>query len=91
MHCTGAFSKERLSEGHLSVRFGDVAPDAITVLLDGRDVTVNCFEAMAGPDGWVYLYSPDGGLAKGVCPFAPDHGYLVRRSGRVEVTVRRFA
>lgn len=63
--CCTALARERISEGHVSVRFGDIDPPrramSWTISLNGIVVTQiprhpeypAIYEAMAGVDGWI--------------------------------------
>lgn len=77
-------ASERLSEGHVAVRFGDAY--RFTVLLNGEDVSRDCIEALADREGWALLVGPP----KEVCP-GGDHPVVHREHGDVQIQSRPVA
>lgn len=63
-------SSKRLVEGHFSVHFGDRL-ESVTV--DGKDVTGNAYECMAGRQGWVCVFRKSLGGRRTACPPALMH------------------
>lgn len=86
----------RISEQHVSARFNDNLGSWVwRVFLEGEDVTRDCYEALAGDDGVVYLFDHDASGHRYVCPTqVPQrmgdqrHAVLVQHRGKVRV-VRR--
>lgn len=84
----GRFSERPVTEGHVGVNFTDDREanrfgTILDVSVDGRDVTNECAEAMAGDPGWVILYE---GMRR--CERGWDHAFAVRRAGHVAVVTR---
>lgn len=68
------YSAERLSEGHVGIRFGDreLADLEWHITLDGKDATPWCTEALAGPHGWVEFISTSQPGVAGTDTSQPD-------------------
>ena len=50
---------DRINEGHVAIRFDDHKQRGWKICLDGRDVTNDCNEAVAGVNGAVVLIGKD--------------------------------
>lgn len=83
-YCQDLLPPDRLSEGHLAVRWGD-AP--AIVMLDGEDVSNRCVEARAGTPGWAVIYPEP----VRVCEANREHVYARFVEGNVDVIKTEFA
>jgi hypothetical protein len=82
--CFDDLSLGRLNECHVGVRFRDGGP-GWSVLLNGEDVTIRCWEAYGGPDGWAILYTPKTPDGCWVLCRNQRHAERSRLFGRVQV------
>ena len=77
---------ERISEGHVAMRFGDRAPGTRwEITLNGIRIEAACVEALGGEDGWALLYA-DPRRATSLCG---DHRCTRLKRGRVEIRMTR--
>lgn len=76
----------RQSGDHVAVRFGDHGrmPN-LRIYLDGHDVTTQCFEALIGEHGTVWLWRDP----VHACKLSCDSACIERREGVVQVTNER--